>query len=218
MRSGFVIAATCVALGLLGIPSGAQANILNLQASSSGTIDFVGVAPSSVKVTIGDLKGNASQSGDSNVGTYFLGNATPPTVTSTLNASGQFPISVTENFNFAAMDGTIHGTVTWNFITGNTNPAFFQGTFTGTGTGAYTAFSAPGQFIDLITTSLGLGVPSLAALASTSSSVSTALASGAIQSAHAIPSPLIGAGLPGLVAACAGLLLLARRRHRLGIV
>jgi len=33
-----------------------------------------------------------------------------------------------------------------------------------------------------------------------------------------VPSPLIGAGLPGLVAACAGLFLLARHRRRHGIV
>ena len=35
---------------------------------------------------------------------------------------------------------------------------------------------------------------------------------------HAIPSPLMGAGLPGIVAACAGLFLLARHRRRHGIV
>jgi hypothetical protein len=223
MRSGFAIAASCVALGLLAIPSGAQADILNLFASgppANGTIGFVGTAPSTVKVTIGDLTGSAQKAGDANVGTYFLGNALPPTVTTTLDVPSQtFPISVTEDFNFAAMDGTMHGTVTWNFITGNTNPAIFQGTFTCAVmgcTGAYSGFSAPGQLVDLVTTSLG--VPSLASLASTSSSVSTALSTGAIQSAHPIPSPLMGAGLPGIVAACAGLFLLARRRRRYGIV
>ena len=33
-----------------------------------------------------------------------------------------------------------------------------------------------------------------------------------------VPSPLMGAGLPGIVAACAGLFLLARHRRRHGIV
>ena len=37
---------------------------------------------------------------------------------------------------------------------------------------------------------------------------------GAVGSSAAVPGPLAGAGLPGLLAACAGLLLLARRRRQ----
>jgi hypothetical protein len=219
MKSGFVIAATCVALGLLAIPSGAQANILNLGASTSGSIGFVGEggSPPSVNVTISNLQGNAFQAGDLNVGTYFL-SAAPTFTAGPESASGAFPVSgVTEAFNFAAVDGTISGTVKWNFIQSIPAPfALFVGTFTGTGTGAYTAFSAPGQLIDLLTTPLSS--PTLHDLASTSSSSTVGVAGGVIQSTHAIPTPLLGEGLPGIAAACVGLFFLARRRRRQGIV
>jgi hypothetical protein len=220
MKSGFAIAATWVALSLLAIPSGAQANILQLDTSNVGIgLAGTGGSPPSLTVTIsGQLTGSAHQFGDANVGTYFLKPSVPTTFTAGPESAGVFPVSgVTELFNFAAADGAISGTVTWKSINDiGVNLALFVGTFTGMGTMAYSSFSAPGQLVTLITSPFG--APTLSALASTPSSATVAVSSGAIQSPHAIPSPLIGAGLPGLVAACGGLLLLARRRRRQAII
>jgi hypothetical protein len=210
MRSGFAIAAACVALSLLGVPSGAQADILNLGASTSGSISFTGLggSPPSVNVSISNLNGNGFVS--ATPGTYFLAagsfTAGPETF------GGAFPISgaTPEVFTYAQIGGALMGQVTWNTIFNSTNPQLI-GTFSGTGMGNLAGFTGTGLHIDLATTSLLPVGTTLGDLAGGSSSATVRVSSGEIEG---VPAPLMGDGLPGVVAACGGLLLFLARRRR----
>jgi len=212
MRGGSAIAATCVALSLLGISSGARADIFNFNGSTSGDITFTAGAGGTLSITSSGLTGNGGVNTSTILGTYTLGPAS--ITTGAENASLVFPVlsGAAETLSFTASNGTLNGTITWSFVSGNTNIPEFVGLFTGTGTGAYAAFSAPGLSVDLEANNLGttLGTLATAPGASTSAAVSGGEISG-------VPGPLMGAGLPGIVAACGGLFLLARRRRRQAI-
>jgi hypothetical protein len=209
MRSGFAIAAACVALSLLGIPSVAQADILNIGASTSGSITFTGdgLSPPSVTVSNSLLNGSGQVGGIP--GTYSLTagsfTAGPETF------GGTFPISIAphETFSYQQAGGTLFGAVTWNTIFNSTNPQLV-GTFSGVGMGNLVAFTGTGLHIDLATTTLPGGI-TLSDIASGRLSATVRVSSGEIEG---VPAPLLGDGLPGVVAACGGLLLFLARRRR----
>jgi hypothetical protein len=110
----------------------------------------------------------------------------------------------------------LSGTITFTFIQDNTtNPRFF-GTFSGSG---FTNLA-----FDLTTTTLPNLHPSASCAVATTTCLTSLVAAGGgatetvgVSSGEieGIPSPVSGAGLPGLMAACVGLLFLGqRRRHQ----
>jgi len=216
MRGGSAIAAACVALSLLGISSSARADIFNFN-GSTGDITFSKTAGGTLDITSGALTGFGGLSTSSVQGTYTLGalNIT----TGVENASLVFPVmtGATETLSVTGPGGTdtLSGMITWSFVTGNSNIPEFVGLFTGTGTGAYAAFSVPGLSVDLEANNIGIG-KSLGGLAPGGSFTQPA-SGGEITTTNGVPGPLMGAGLPGIVAACGGLFLLARRRRRQAI-
>lgn len=77
------------------------------------------------------------------------------------------------------------------------------------------AFSAAGTFESTTLANTGAGLYSVTQVISiTSTGIGNALST---LDVSAVPGPMVGAGLPGLIAACAGLLALARRRRKVAI-
>jgi len=83
--------------------------------------------------------------------------------------------------------------------------------FTGTTLGS-SAFLSPGTVTSLNSANTGPGPYSVTAHYHVDALTAAGAATSTI-SAVAVPGPLVGAGLPGLLAACVGLLTLARRRR-----
>jgi len=210
------ISAVCLAFGLLGASTGADADILNLDTSSSGGITFTETTGSGgpLEVSITSMTGIATLNPSGDTGSppsegYTLGALTTVT-TGAENAHAQFvfPAGTTESLGVKLPGGTLTGTVTWTLIQdGGTNPQFI-GTFTGTGTGDM-AGTYTDIHIDLTTNSLSTILDQFA-----QGQTQTVGASSGEVEGVGVPGPVIGAGLPGIVVACLGLLALARRRRR----
>ena len=222
MKSRLVGLAVAVAtLGLFGSSFAAHADTLSLTASSSGSITFNATSSPSgtVSVTFTTLTGIGVL--DGTTGTYTIGVTTPsPFGTATKTGEGYAVSAVTAPFTFIDSSNPsldLSGTITLTFIRDDsTNPTFF-GTFSGSG--------LSGLEFDMTTTTIPNVAPSLSCQQSTpghlvtcldsliaaKGSASVGISSGEIEG---IPFPATGAGLPGLVAACIGLLFLGHRRRR----
>jgi len=81
---------------------------------------------------------------------------------------------------------------------------------TSSGSAGFTGAFVPGSAgaIDITTLALG-GGRTLDQLVTASGTVTVGISSGEV-----VPGPVVGAGLPGLLAACGGLVALARRRRK----
>jgi opacity protein-like surface antigen len=224
MSRKLALLAAVSASALLAAPLAAQAVQLTLGSIATG-IQLQGGQPAAgdVTVTIGaaGITGNAFLEGlptSPITGTYTLGMVT---LQAGPISGEQYPTilqtPVSESFNYS--DGTgnkLTGDIHWNFVQDNTNNPKFFGSMTITGsvgssdfTGAFVVGSSGG--IDF--TASGIPGPpvgrTLDQVVQAGATVTVGISSG-----EAVPGPIVGAGLPGLVAACGGLVALGRRRRR----
>ena len=198
-----------VVLGLLGVPLGAHAVQITLGPTADGiTLTAAGGGIVGVSIAAG-TSGPTFEFG----GTYTFGGAT---FNAGPNVAEQYAAAAnSELFTFTGGGNSITGNLVWNFLQDNTpNPKFF-GTLTITASSGSpgfvsTWFVGAHDPIDLTAQSLGQTLDQLAASA-TGSHVTVGVSSGELT---AVPGPIVGAGMPGLVAACGGLLALARRRRQ----
>src|SRR5215831_6684803 len=115
MTKRWAIAVVATLLALMPVTA-AQADLLNLDASASGSISFTGMPPSSLGVSISNLTGTGRLLGDVNTGLYTLLAPAAP-FTAGPAVGGVFPIpSVAEPFVYVAADGALAGSVTWDAL------------------------------------------------------------------------------------------------------
>ena len=196
--------AICVCLGTMGT---ASADII-YSFSASGTGDNVLFTSGQTGATI---VGTTQQS---NTNIVFAGNETLAT-----QASGQARITGSADQNLDFVDISLQAA-----NTGFTSLVFdLNGLPRQTGSATITAFDQFGNSFVGTITSLSPGQNFVTVLASngqliTDVQISTTASFGDIEQvrlggAQAVPGPVVASGLPGLLAACGALVILARRRR-----
>jgi len=206
------VSAMAIAVAMFALAPSAHATILNLDASTSGSVSITGVPIGNVDVTMTTLSGNGNLQGSPILGNYTLFPPSPATFgASRVGATDTFAVGGTVNqaLTYSAADGILAAIVTWTLIDGATNDIQFEGSFAGVGTGKFVGFS--NGTVDLALTPFGVTV---ASLSNTGGTVAGGIGSGAlISGAKGVPAPVEGAGLFGLIVGVGVLYLLSRRRH-----
>jgi len=216
MTRKLALLAAVSAVALLGAPLAAQAAQIVLGGTADG-ITLTGANPLvNGTITAGTGDGTLLNG----LGPVVAGNYTFGAVAFTAgpNTAEQYPVTVqtpaSQAFTYSDSAGNaLTGDIHWSFLRDNTtNPTFFgqMTVLTSSGSAAFTGAFIPGSFggIDMTVTALG-GGRTLDQLVATSATVTVGVSSGEV-----VPGPIVGAGLPGLLAACGGLVALGRRRRR----
>jgi hypothetical protein len=209
------LAVAIASLGLIASSSGAQANmingILNLSASTSGGVTLAGSGGTTVHITIvPTFSGPGSFDATDVGGTWTIGVSSPSPMLTAIKSGGAYAImgAPTSSFTYTDNGGSLTGNITFTSIRDDSPNPTLVGLFTGTGTGDLFGTYANNHF-DMIMSTISFA--SLDALVAANGSQTVGSSSGEIEG---LPGPITGAGLPGLVAACIGMLFLGQRRRR----
>jgi hypothetical protein len=206
------------AVSFLSAPLGAQAAIITLGSTTDGiTLTGTGTL---VDASIAGGTGSGTLLNGSTVGTYTLGAVSLTAGPNGAILAEQYPVTVqspaSELFTYSDTAGhALTGDIAWSFIQDNTpNPKFFGSmtVLTSSGSPGFISTWSPGS-VDQInfTTTFLPGGETLDALVAAHGAATVGISAGEIET---VPGPIAGAGLPGLVAACGGLLAWWRRKRK----